>query len=112
MDINLKRGDIVVCVVSGDYGKPRPAVIVQADLFNETHASITLCPLTTTLLDAPLIRISLKPTHSSGLEKPSQIMVDKIVSLSKDKIRAKIGELSSHQQQLLDEALRLWLGLS
>jgi mRNA interferase MazF len=36
----LKRGDIALAVARGDYGKSRPAVIVQSDLFNPTHASL------------------------------------------------------------------------
>ena len=57
----MKRGDIVLAVARGDYGKPRPAVIVQSDLFNPTHASLLVCLLTTELIDAPLFRLPLAP---------------------------------------------------
>ena len=57
----MKRGDVVTVAVQGDSGKPRPAVVVQSDLFNETHPSITVLPLTSTIVDAPLIRLTVDP---------------------------------------------------
>jgi mRNA interferase MazF len=63
-----QKGDIVSCVLSGDFGKPRPAVVVQANLFNETHASITICPLTSHLVEAPLFRIAVSPSEQNGLK--------------------------------------------
>lgn len=105
----FKRGDIVSCVLSGDYGKPRPAVIVQSDLFNEAHSSVTICPLTTHLVEAPLFRIALIPSKQNGLRQPSQIMVDKVSSIKTDKIHQKIGNLGSVQTQKLNEALKTWL---
>lgn len=107
----FKRGDVVICVLSGDYGKPRPAVIIQSDLFNPTHASITICPLTTHLIDAPLFRLPVKPLTDNGLQNESQIMVDKVTSLKVEKIREKIGKLSEDQIISLDNTIRLWLGL-
>lgn len=71
----MKRGDIVLAVARGDYGKPRPAVIVQSDLFNGTHASLLVCLLTSDLINAPLFRLALAPTPANGLLEPSQIMV-------------------------------------
>lgn len=110
--MQIKRGDLVLCALSGDFGKPRPAVVVQSDLFNPVHTSITLCPITTHLRDSPLFRLSLVPSSANGLRHPSQIMVDKISSLRADKIREKIGKLSQTQLDSLDQALKLWLGLA
>ena len=59
MELLMERGDIIICALSGDYGKPRPAVVIQSDLFNPTHASITVCPITSHLIEAPLFRLSL-----------------------------------------------------
>jgi len=112
MEFLIKRGDIVTCALSGDYGKPRPAVVVQSDLFNKTHASVTLCPITSDLVDTPLFRILLLPNKPTGLISVSQIMVDKIVSIKLEKIHKKIGKLSSEEMLKLDKALNLWLGLS
>lgn len=112
MEIKLKRGDVVVCSLSGDFGKPRPAVVIQSDLFNLTHSSITLCPITTHLVDAPLFRLNLAPVIQNGLKKPSQIMVDKMATLQREKIRQKIGVLNLLQLHDLTYALQIWLSLS
>ncbi|MGN7619828.1 type II toxin-antitoxin system PemK/MazF family toxin [Rickettsia amblyommatis] len=69
-------------VISGDYGKPRPAVVVQSNLY-KNHPSITVCPLTTNLIDAPTFRLLLTPTEL----KESHIMVDKISAIRSDKIQ-------------------------
>lgn len=111
MGIELSRGDIVVCTLQGGYGKPRPGVVVQSDLFNPTHASLTLCPITTHLIEAPLFRLTIMPAKQNGLQQISQIMVDKITTLHIDKLRQKIGALSKEQHHLLNHALRIWLGL-
>jgi len=107
----LKRGDIVVCVLAGDYGKPRPAVIVQADLFNPTHASVVVCPVTSHIIDAPLFRLPLQANLKTGLTNDSQIMVDKLTAIKSDRIRNNTGSLSAGQLSELDKALKLWLGL-
>lgn len=107
----LKRGDIITCVLSGDYGKGRPGVVVQSEIFNGTHSSTTICPITTHLVEAPLFRLAVTPSAQNGLKKPSQIMVDKISSIKTEKLHQKIGVLNSTQRQKLDEALRLWLDL-
>ncbi len=108
----MQRGDIVVCVSSDDYGKPRPAVIVQTDLFNKTHATLTICPFTTHLIEASLFRLLISPTKQNGLKEASQIMVDKITSIKRDKIHQKTGTLTADQIQKLDDAILLWLDLN
>jgi mRNA interferase MazF len=108
----MKRGDIVIAVTPGDYGKPRPAAVVQSDIFNPIHASITLCPITSHLVDAPLFRLSLQPTAENGLGVSSQIMVDKITTVRKEKLRQAIGRLTSAEIDTLNRALYLWLGLN
>ena len=75
---------------AGDYGKPRPALVVQSDLFNETHASVTVCPITSTLVDAPLFRVSVRPARTNGLPKPSQVMVDKVQTLRRERIARRV----------------------
>jgi mRNA interferase MazF len=112
MEVVIKRGDIVVCALQGDYGKPRPAIVIQSDIFNSTHSSITVCPLTTHAVDAPVFRLALDPRPENGLKQFSQIMVDKVVSIRRDKIREKIGSLSSIEQKNLNDALENWLSLT
>ena len=111
MGFLMNRGDIVICVLKGDYGKPRPAVVIQSDLFNPTHTSITICPITSYLIDAPLFRITLIPSEFNNLLSPSQIMVDKITSIKSEKITKKIGELALKEVLKLNKALKLWLSL-
>ncbi len=109
--IKMNRGDIVVCALAGGYGKPRPAVIVQSDLFNPTHASLVVCPITSHLVKAPLFRLPIKPTNLNKLTHISSIMVDKITAIKKERIQEIIGKLSSSELKQLNEALKLWLFL-
>jgi mRNA interferase MazF len=108
----VKRGDVVVVAMQGDQGKPRPAVVIQSDAFNEKHATITLCPVTTTILDAPLFRPTVDPSPTNGLRKVSQIMVDKMVSIPRDKIGPAVGSLDDLSMVRVNRAATLWLGLA
>lgn len=108
----MTRGDIVVVATRGaDTGKPRPALIVQADMFNPTHASLTLCPVTSDCVDAPLFRVAVPPGDRTGLRAPSQVMVDKVVSVPSVAIGRVIGRCTGHEMEAVDEALRGWLAL-
>jgi mRNA interferase MazF len=77
----MRRGDVVIVAAAGDYGKPRPAVIVQTDAFPEIHASVVICQLTSELVEAPDFRITIDPNEHNGLRVSSQIMADKPVTL-------------------------------
>jgi mRNA interferase MazF len=107
----MKRGDVILVVVPGDYGKPRPAVVVQTDLVNDTHSSIVVCPVTSHLQDAELFRLTIEPSAHNGLRKTSQIMVDKIVAVRRDRIRDAIGELDEEMMIRLKRSLAFWLGI-
>jgi mRNA interferase MazF len=109
--MEIKRGDVVVSVASGDYGKPRPALVVQSDLFNPTHASVVICPITTNLVDAPLFRTAVKPEKWNGLKQPSQVMVDKLMAVRRERISKRIGRLTPKQMEAIDRAVRLWLSV-
>ncbi len=108
----MKRGDIVTIAPPGDYGKPRPALIVQADVFNDIHASITVVPLSSTIIDAPLFRITLDPSRQNGLSRVSQIMVDKVLTLPREKIGRRVGHLGNSLMTRVGRALSVWLGMS
>jgi mRNA interferase MazF len=108
----LKRGDLVVVALPGDYGKPRPALIVQADLFNETHASLTIVPVTSTLVDAPLFRVTVEPSPGNGLRSLSQLMVDKVTTVSRARITHTIGRLEDDLVLRMSRALALWVGIA
>ncbi len=108
----MKRGDIVLAVARGDYGKPRPAVIVQSDLFNATHSSLLVCLLSSELIDAPLFRLTIAPSPVNGLLEVSQIMTDKLLALPRERIRARIGAADDETLLALNRALALMLGLA
>jgi len=106
----MKRGDLVTVAVSGDYGKPRPALIVQADAFDE-HSSVIVLPLTSELYDTPMFRVTVGTGHRTGLRKLSQIMVDKATAVPRGKLGARIGRVDRQTLEAVDEALRGFLGL-
>ncbi len=106
-----QRGDVVTCAPPGDYGKSRPAVVLQSDLFNATHASVTLCTVTSHAAEAALFRITLKPSSGNGLKVESHAMADKITTLRRERIGAVIGRLDADDLARLESAVMLWLGL-
>ncbi|MHB8302616.1 MAG: type II toxin-antitoxin system PemK/MazF family toxin [Acidobacteriaceae bacterium] len=106
----MRRGDLVTIAVSGDYGKPRPALIVQADVYDE-HPSVTVLPLTTELHDAPLFRVPVQPGHGTGLRKASQIMVDKVTTVPRAKIGPRMGRVDPVTIQAVSRALIGFLAL-
>jgi mRNA interferase MazF len=109
--MNVRRGDVVTCVPPGDFGKPRPAVVLQSDLFNATHASVTVCPITSHRVDAALFRVTLKPSEVNGLRRESQAMADKLTTLRTERIGAVVGRLVDDELHRIDDAVMLWLGL-
>jgi mRNA interferase MazF len=110
--MEVTRGSIVVLAAKGAYtGKPRPAVVVQSDVFNGTHASITVCPITSDCVDAPLFRIPLPPGERTGLDAMSHVMVDKVSSVPRATVNRAIGTCDGFHLEQIDEALRRWLDL-
>jgi mRNA interferase MazF len=108
----LRRGDIWTVAGGKDYAdKPRPVVIVQDDRFDVTE-SITVCPLTTDETEAPLFRLMVEPTLRNGLRAPSRLMVDKITTVSKTKIGARVGQLEEEEVVRLNQAALVFLGLA
>jgi mRNA interferase MazF len=108
----LSRGDIVVCSPPGVHGKPRPGVILQADLLLAARDSVTLCLLTTTPVEAPLFRIPIVPGPRSGLDRPSFAMADKLMTVSKLGLGQRLGCLSGSELRALELAVSRWLCLA
>jgi mRNA interferase MazF len=108
----MRRGDLVTVAAAGDYGKPRPAVIVQTNAFPESHASIVVCQLTSDLVEAPDFRVTIEPKPENGLRLKSQVMADKPVTMRRERIGQKIGQLDSQDMARLGLALAFVLGLS
>ena len=92
-------------------GKPRPAVVVQSNAFNATHASITVCPITSDCVDAPLFRVPLPPGERTGLAVASQVMADKVSSVPRSAVNRSIGTCDALHLEQIEEALRRWLDL-
>src|SRR5687768_1756593 len=107
----MKRGEIWTVSGAGYAGKPRPAVIVQDDRFDAT-ASLTICAFTTDETEAPLFRLPIKPSETNGLRQPSQLMVDKLVTVSKQSFGARLGALDEADVARLNRALVTFLGLA
>jgi mRNA interferase MazF len=108
----MRRGEFVTVATAGDYGKPRPALIVQSDLFADLP-SVVICPLTTTLrADADQFRLEVEPTLQNGLRQVSQIAVDKITVVP----ALKIGEMIGHADDALllrvNRALAVFLSIA
>jgi mRNA interferase MazF len=108
----IKRGEIWTIAGGGDYtGKPRPAVIVQDDSFDAT-GSITLCAFTSDPTEAPLFRILVQPSETNGLRTPSRVMVDKITTVSKQRIGERIGRMADEDMVRLNRAILVFLGFA
>jgi mRNA interferase MazF len=106
----MKRGDLVTIALQGDYGKPRPALIVQSDLFDE-HPSVTILPVTGELRNTPLFRVQVEPDVNNGLQKTSQIMVDKAQSVPRERIGEVFGHVSEEQMLAVGRSLAVFLGV-
>ncbi len=107
----MRRGDLVTVAVSGDFGKPRPALVIQSDLFDELD-TVTVLLVTSTLVDAPLIRHTVEPTPRNGLSKTSQVMVDKAMSVRKERIGAAFGRVDDEAMLSITRSLAAFVGIA
>jgi mRNA interferase MazF len=108
----VRRGDVVIVVIPGDLGKPRPAVVVQADEFGDKTKSVIVCPMSSELVGTPLLRPIVEPSVQNGLRARSQVMTDKLIALRRDRIRQTVGRLEEEARDRLDRALLIVLGLA
>ncbi len=107
----MRRGDFVTIAMQGDFGKPRPALVIQADQFDE-HATVTVLPVTSTLVAAPLLRIKVQPDAENGLQKPSQVMVDKTVTVTRDRVGPTFGRIDGDAMVEVERCLAVFLGIA
>jgi len=107
----MRRGDLVTVAASGDYGKPRPALVIQSDLFEELP-SVTLCLVTSELRAAPIFRITVDPSPESGLRRVSQVQVDKVLTVARERIGATIGRLDDDTMLKVNRSLAVFIGLA
>lgn len=107
----IQRGDVVTVAAAGDYGKPRPAVVVQSDALPDTHASVVVCQMTSSIADAPDYRVTLEPSAGNGLRQVSQVMADKPTTVRRGRIGSRIGRLGPADLRRLNRAMAFSLGL-
>jgi len=107
----MRRGDLVTVALQGEFGKPRPALVIQSDQFADT-ATLSVLLLSGTLVDAPLVRLNVEPSPENGLHKQSQIMVDKIMTVNRDKLGGPFGRLDDETMVSVTRSLALFIGLA
>ncbi len=105
------RGNLVSIAMQGDFGKPRPALVIQANLFAE-HTSFTVLPITSTLVHAPLLRVTIQSSAENGLQKNSQIMVDKAMTVMREKIGVVFGRIDANTLIEVERCLAVFLGIA
>lgn len=105
------RGDFVTVALAGDFGKPRPALVVQADSFSAT-ATLTILLVTSTIVEAPLLRVDVPPDAGSGLRKPSQVMIDKAMTVRRERLGSPIGRIDEDTLLQIERRLAVFLGIA
>ncbi len=107
----MRRGDFVTIALQGDFGKPRPALIVQSDHF-DAHPTVTVLLISSALVESPLLRVTVEPDESNGLRAPSQIMVDKAMTVTRAKVGRAFGKLGGDRMLEVERRLALFLGIA
>jgi mRNA interferase MazF len=112
--MEVKRGDVVLMVVPGDLGRPRPGIVVQADELGDRTTTLLACPVSSDVQSSPNPRLRpvIEPTAGNGLRLPSQAMTDKLFAQRRGRIRRVIGKIDLETGRRLDAALLLVLGLA
>ena len=107
----MRRGDLVTVALQGDHGKPRPALVIQSDLYAGTETVVVLL-LSSTLVEAGLGRITVAPTNGNGLHAPSQVMIDKPFAVPRRKFGSVFGRLEDTRLVEVNRALAVFLGIA
>jgi mRNA interferase MazF len=107
----VRRGDLITVAPRGDFSKPRPALVIQSDYLAETD-SVLVCLLTSTLRAAPLYRLPLAAGEPTGLREPSQVMVDKIMAVRRDRCGTPIGRADDPAMLALGRLLAFVVGVA
>ena len=107
----MRRGDLVSVAIQGDFGKPRPALIIQSDVFVD-HATVTVLTVSSALIDAPLLRLTVEPNEENRLRSPSQIMIDKAMTVLRTEIGESFGRLDRDSMIEVERLLAVFLGIA
>ena len=108
----MKRGDFVTIAAQGDFGKLRPALVIQTDRVGDDFPSVTVLPVTSTVVPGQLIRVTVAPSAENGLQKLSQVMVDKTMTVKREKIGAKLGAIDADGMKAVERNLAVFLGIA
>ena len=106
----MRRGEIWTAAGGVYATKPRPVLIIQDDHFTETE-SVTVIPMTTTLVDAPLLRIPIEPSPANGLERTSHLMIDKVTTTRRSSVQRPLGAISATELVRVERSLLVFLGI-
>ncbi len=108
----IRRGDVVIAFFPREFGKPRPGVVIQNDMLNAAgYPSVVLCPFSTTIRDDLFFRVTIEPRKENGLHERSQIMTDKPLTLSLERVKERIGRLSAAEMEDVNREVAFILGL-
>lgn len=107
----MKRGDFVTIAMQSDFGKPRPALVVQSDGF-DALATVTVLLVSSQLVETPLFRVMVQPNDKNGLRSPSQVMVDKAMTVKRDKLGDVFGSASDELMLEVSRSLAVFLGIA
>ena len=107
----MNRGDFVTIAIQGDFGKPRPALVIQSDQFS-AHATVTVLLVSGALVNAPLLRVTVQPGEKNGLQKPSQVMIDKAMTVKRDKLGKTFGAAGDEAMLEVGRCLAVFLGIA
>lgn len=108
----MRRGDLVTVALQGEHGKPRPALVIQSDLFTQFTSTITVALLASTPLDAPLLRVPIEPSQANGLQRRSYVMIDQIFSARTRRLGDIFGHLDDADIVAVNRALALFVGIA
>ena len=108
----LRRWDVVLAALPGDYGKPRPVLVVQSDALNDTHESVVVCPFTSDPTGEGMLRVAIRPDAGNGLRAASYVMADKIAAARRDRLRGVVGRIGVADRARVEAALALVLGFA
>ena len=108
----MRRGDLVTVALQGEHGKPRPALVIRSDLFAQLTSTVTVALLTSTALDAPLIRVPLEPSETNGLRTRSYVMIDHVFSARTRRVGQGFGRLDDADMLAVNRALALFVGIA
>jgi len=104
------RGDLVTVALQGDFGKPRPALVIQADAFNPTHETVIVLLVSSYLIDAPLFRVTIEPSEENGLKQTSQVMIDKAMTVKKERLGDVFGHLENRCISEVNRLIAVFMG--